>query len=276
MAEQMANELQLPLIRLIEGTGGGGSVKSIDTELRTYIPANPGWEWVIDNLSTVPVIALGLGPVAGLGAARLVTSHFSIMVENVSQLFVAGPPVVKRLGQDLTKEELGGSKIHSKNGAVDIFVKSEDEAFKITKKILSYLPQSVYELPQRGEVTDDPERKDEWLLEAIPKDRRKIYKMRKIINTLVDKESFIEVGKNYGQSVITGLARVDGWPIALLAGDPYYYGGGGQPTSSNKVTRFIDIAETFHLPVINLVDNPGFLIVFNLKNRQQFVMGQGP
>ena len=104
MAEQMANELQLPLIRLIEGTGGGGSVKSIDTDSRTYIPANPGWEWVIDNLSTVPVIALGLGPVAGLGAARLVTSHFSIMVENVSQLFVAGPPVVKRLGQDLTKE----------------------------------------------------------------------------------------------------------------------------------------------------------------------------
>ena len=155
MAEQMANELQLPLIRLIEGTGGGGSVKSIDTDSRTYIPANPGWEWVIDNLSTVPVIALGLGPVAGLGAARLVTSHFSIMVENVSQLFVAGPPVVKRLGQDLTKEELGGSEIHSKNGAVDIFVKSEDEAFEITKKILSYLPQSVYELPQRGEKTDD-------------------------------------------------------------------------------------------------------------------------
>ena len=91
---------------------------------------------MIDNLSTVPVIALGLGPVAGLGAARLVTSHFSIMVENVSQLFVAGPPVVKRLGQDLTKEELGGSEIHSKNGAVDIFVKSEDEAFEITKKIL--------------------------------------------------------------------------------------------------------------------------------------------
>ena len=105
MAEQMANELQLPLIRLIEGTGGGGSVKSIDTDSRTYIPANPGWEWVINNLSTVPVIALGLGPVAGLGAARLVTSHFSIMVENISQLFVAGPPVVKRLGQDLTKEE---------------------------------------------------------------------------------------------------------------------------------------------------------------------------
>ena len=208
-----------------------------------------------------------------MGSEMCIRDSFSIMVENVSQLFVAGPPVVKRLGQDLTKEELGGSEIHSKNGAVDIFVKSEDEAFEITKKILSYLPQSVYELPQRGEITDDPERKDEWLLEAIPKDRRKIYKMRKIINTLVDKKSFIEVGKNYGQSVITGLARVDGWPVALLAGDPYYYGGGWTADSSNKVTRFIDIAETFHLPVINLVDNPGFLI--GLQSEKQATIRHG-
>ena len=273
MAEQMANELHLPLIRLIEGTGGGGSVKSIDTESRTYIPANPGWEWVVDNLSTVPVIALGLGPVAGLGAARLVTSHFSIMVENISQLFVAGPPVVKRLGQDLTKEELGGSEIHSKNGAVDIFVKNEEEAFELTKKILSYLPASVYEVPDRGEVNDDPNRKDEWLIKAIPKDRRKIYKMRKIINSLVDKETFIEIGKDYGKSVITGLARFDGWPVALLAGDPYFYGGGWTAESSNKVTRFIDIAETFHLPVVNLVDNPGFLI--GLESEKQATIRHG-
>lgn len=273
MAEQMANELQIPLIRLIEGTGGGGSVKSIDTEARTYIPANPGWEWVVDNLSTIPVIALGLGPVAGLGAARLVTSHFSIMVENISQLFVAGPPVVKRLGEDLTKEELGGSKIHSKNGAVDIFTKSEDEAFEITRKILSYLPPSVYELPKRTPINDDPNRRDEWLLKAIPRDRRKIYKVRKIINSLVDKDSFLEVGKDHGQSVVTGLARVDGWPVAILAGDPYYYGGGWTADSSNKVTRFVDIAETFHLPVINLVDNPGFLI--GLQSEKQATIRHG-
>lgn len=273
MAEQMANELQIPLIRLIEGTGGGGSVKSIDTEERTYIPANPGWEWVVDNLSTIPVIALGLGPVAGLGAARLVTSHFSIMVENISQLFVAGPPVVKRLGEDLTKEELGGSEIHSKNGAVDIFTKSENEAFEITRKILSYLPPSVYELPKRSKTKDDPNRRDEWLLEAIPRDRRKVYKVRNIINSIIDKDSFLEVGKNYGQSIVTGLARVDGWPVAILAGDPYYYGGGWTADSSNKVTRFVDIAETFHLPVINLVDNPGFLI--GLESEKQATIRHG-
>ena len=260
MAEQLANEFRLPLIRLIEGTGGGGSVKSIDTDSRTYIPGNPGWDWVVKNLSTIPVIALALGPVAGLGAARAVSSHFSIMVEKVSQMFVAGPPVVKRVGEDLTKEELGGSKIHSKNGAIDIVVKSEKEAMEVARNILSYLPSSVYELPPREKGDDNPERKDEWLIKAIPKDRRKVYKAREIINTLVDKNSFLEFGKYSGQSVIAGLARLDGWPVGILASDPYFYGGGWTAEASNKVTRFVDIAETFHLPVVHLVDNPGFLI----------------
>ncbi len=260
MSEQFANEYQIPLIRLIEGTGGGGSVKSLDVDARTYIPGNPGWNWVVDNLSTIPVIALALGPVAGLGAARAVTSHFSIMVRDISQMFVAGPPVVKRVGEDLTKEELGGSDIHSKNGAIDIIVKSEKEAIEVAKEILSYLPSSVFELPERIKNDDDPNRKDEWLIEAIPKDRRKVYKSRDIINSLVDKGSFLEFGKYSGQSVIAGLARFDGWPVGLLAGDPYFYGGGWTAEASNKVTRFVDIAETFHLPVVHLVDNPGFVI----------------
>ena len=260
MAEQFANEYRLPLVRLIEGTGGGGSVKSLDMDARTYIPGNPGWDWVVKNLATVPVIALALGPVAGLGAARAVTSHFSIMVEKLSQMFVAGPPVVKRVGEDLTKEELGGSEIHSKNGAIDIVVKSEEDAIELTKDILSYLPSSVYELPPRGNINDDPNRKDDWLIDFIPKDRRKVYKSRKIIETVFDKSSFLEFGKNSGKSVVAGLARLDGWPVAVLAGDPYFYGGGWTAEASNKVTRFVDIAETFHLPVVHLVDNPGFVI----------------
>ena len=260
MAEQFANEYRIPLIRLIEGTGGGGSVKSLDTDSRTYIPGNPGWDWVVKNLSTIPVISLALGPVAGLGAARAVTSHFSIMVEKISQMFVAGPPVVKRVGEDLTKEELGGHKIHSKNGAIDIVVKSEEEAIDTAKEILSYLPSSVYELPPRKKNNDKPNRKDEWLIEAIPRDRRKVYNSRKIIETIVDNDSFLEFGKYSGQSVIAGLARFDGWPVGLLASDPYFYGGGWTAEASNKVTRFVDIAETFHLPVVHLVDNPGFLI----------------
>ena len=273
MAEQFANEYRLPLVRLIEGTGGGGSVKSLDMDARTYIPGNPGWDWVVKNLATVPVIALALGPVAGLGAARAVTSHFSIMVEKLSQMFVAGPPVVKRVGEDLTKEELGGSEIHSKNGAIDIVVESEEDAIELTKDILSYLPSSVYELPPRGSINDDPNRKDDWLIDFIPKDRRKVYKSRKIIETVFDKSSFIEFGKNSGQSVVAGLARLDGWPVGVLGSDPYFYGGGWTAEASNKVTRFVDIAETFHLPVVHLVDNPGFVI--GLESEKQATIRHG-
>ena len=260
MSEQLANEYQIPLIRLIEGTGGGGSVKSLDLDGRTYVPGNPGWNWVVDNLSKIPVISLALGPVAGLGAARMVTSHFSIMVKNLSQMFIAGPPVVKRVGENLSKEELGGFEIHTKNGSIDILVDTEKDAFEMTKKILSYLPSSVYELPPRGKIEDNPNRKDEWLINAIPKDRRKVYKSRKIIDSVFDKNSFLEFGKFYCQSVIAGLARLDGWPVGVLASDPFFYGGGWTSDSSNKVTRFVDIAETFHLPVVHLVDNPGFVI----------------
>src|SRR5439155_1031468 len=91
-AEQMANELRLPIVRLVDGSGGGGSVKSIETMARSFVPFNPGWEWVVENLATVPVVALCLGSVAGLGAARVVTSHYSVMVRGTSHPFVAGSP----------------------------------------------------------------------------------------------------------------------------------------------------------------------------------------
>ncbi len=261
MGEQMANELRLPLIRMIDGTGGGGSVKTLDAkDARTYVPVNPGWEFVVDNLGLVPVVALGLGPVAGLGAARLVTSHYSILIKELGQMFVAGPPVVARVGQDLTKEELGGSAIHVRNGAIDDDAESEKEAFEKARRFLSYLPSSVYELPPRGPQEDDPERREEFLIEAVPRDRRKVYKMRAILDAVVDRGSFFEIGRHFGRSAIAGLARLDGWPVAILANDPYYYGGAWTADASLKVTRFVELAETFHLPVVHFVDNPGFLI----------------
>jgi acetyl-CoA carboxylase carboxyltransferase component len=256
----MANELRLPIVRLVDGTGGGGSVKSIEMDGRTYCPANPGWDWVVANMGAVPVVALALGSTAGLGAARAVTSHYSLMIEASSQLFVAGPPVVARLGEAVTKEELGGAQIHAHNGAIDDVVASEDEAFERTRRFLSYLPPSIDALPPRGEVSDDPERRDEDLIGIVPKDRRKVYKMRRIIEAAVDRGSFTEIGRLYGRSAITGLARLDGWPVAVLAGDPYHYGAGWTADASHKVTRFVDLAETFHLPVVHFVDNPGFVI----------------
>ena len=260
MSEQMANELRLPLVRLVDGTGGGGSVKTIETMGYTYVPANPAWDWVVANMGTVPVVALGLGSVAGLGAARLVTSHYSVMVEGTSHMFIAGPPVVARAGQTVTKDELGGSDIHARAGAVDDVVASEAEAFARARRFLSYLPSSVYELPERITPSDDPARRDPWLIDAIPRDRRKVYDMRKILGAVVDTDSLFEIGKKFGGSVITALARLDGWPVAVLASDPYFYGGGWTAEAAQKVTRFVDLANTFHLPVVHLVDVPGFVI----------------
>jgi len=259
-AERMANELRLPIIRLVDGTGGGGSVKMLETDGRTYVPYNQGWDLVVSNLASVPVVGLGLGSVAGLGSARLVSTHYSVMVRGISQMFIAGPPLVARTGESTTKEELGGSELCAQAGAVDEVVDTESEAFARTRQFLSYLPSSVFELPPRAPATDAVNRRDDWLIEAIPRDRRKVYDMRKIVRTLLDADSFFEFSRQYGSAAITGLGRLDGWPVALLASDPYFYGGGWTADAAIKVTRFIDLANTFHLPVVNLVDVPGFLI----------------
>ena len=260
MAEQMAHQLRLPIVRLVDGTGGGGSVRSLDTDRRTYVPFNPGWEHVVENLATVPTVALALGSVAGLGAARVVSAHYSLMVRDTSQVFVAGPPVVARTGEDVDKEGLGGAHIHGGNGVVDDVVDTEEEAVERTRRFLSYLPSSVHELAPRGEITDDPDRRDEWLIGVIPRDRRKVYKSRPIIESLVDEGSFLEIGRGWGRSAVTGLARLDGWPVAVLGSDPYFYGGGITADAADKITRFVDLADTFHLPVVHLVDQPGFVI----------------
>ena len=258
--ERMAHDLRLPLIRMVEGSGGGGSVKTIETTGRANVPGVDGWEFVVDNMGTIPRVALGLGSVAGLGAAHLAAAHYSVMVKELSALFVAGPPVVERLGQKLSKNELGGWEIQLKAGAVDDAVDTEAEAFARARRFLSYLPPSIDELPPRGPATDDPSRRADWLMDAIPRDIRKPYKMRAIVEAVVDHDSFFEIASLYGRSIITGLARLDGWPVALMASDPYFYGGAWAADTCQKVERFVDLAQTFHLPMVYLVDCPGFLI----------------
>jgi acetyl-CoA carboxylase carboxyltransferase component len=273
MSEQMANQLRLPMVRLVEGSGGGGSVKTIETRGRANVPGVAGWEWVVWNMGTVPRVALGLGSVAGLGAAHLAAAHYSVMLKETAALFVAGPPVVARLGQDLSKTELGGYQIHLKSGAVDHAVDTEEEAFACAKRFLSYLPSSVYELPPRGPQEDDPNRREEWLFSAIPRDTRRVYKMRPIIEAVVDRGSFFEMGQMYGRPVITGFARLDGWPVALMASDPFFYAGAWTADACQKVEKFVDLAQTFHLPVVYLVDCPGFLI--GLEAEQTGTIKQG-
>ena len=264
MAEQMANEFRLPIVRIIEGSGGGGSVKTIETTGRANLPGRvagaAGYHYAAINLGTVPVVALGLGSVAGLGAARLAASHYSVMTKTTSAMFVAGPPVVERIGQKLTKQELGGWEIQCRAGAVDHAVDTEADAFVCARRFLSYLPSSIHSTPPVVTYRDDGQRNDDALLKVIPKDRRRVYKMRPIIETLVDNGSFFEMGSMFGRSIITGLARIEGRAVAVMAGDPYHYAGAWTADACAKIIRFVDLAQTFHIPVLHLVDCPGFLV----------------
>jgi acetyl-CoA carboxylase carboxyltransferase component len=260
--ELLARELRLPIVRLVDGTGGGGSVKTLDEMKRTYVPANPSWDVVVALLSEVPVVGACMGSVAGLGAARVVTSHFSLMVKGTSQLFVAGPPVVERgVGEQVDKEGLGGAHVHAHgSGAVDNEVESEEEAFAHIRRFLSYLPPNVWQLPPRRSPDDHPGRREEALLSIIPRNRKRGYDVRHLLALVLDRESFFEIGRWQGPSLVTGFAHLDGWPVGVLANDPLHSGGGLDARASEKMTRFIDLCDTFHLPCVNFVDQPGFVI----------------
>ncbi len=260
--ELMARELRLPIIRLVDGTGGGGSVKTIEMTGRTYVPANPAWDTVVALMSEVPVVGACMGSVAGLGAVRVVTSHFSLMVRGTSQLFVAGPPVVERgIGEKVPKEQLGGAHIHAReSGAVDNEVESEEEAFIEIRRFLSYLPSNVWQIPPRTLTNDDANRREKDLISIIPRDRRQTYDIRRLLRLIVDQDSFFEIGKFYGRPLVTGLARLNGYAVGIAASDSQQGGGALDAPGSEKLTRFVDLCDTFHLPVVNFVDQPGFLI----------------
>lgn len=259
-AEQMAHEMRLPLIRMIDGTGGGGSVKMIEDMGFTYVPYVPGWDHVVKNLDAVPVVALALGPTAGLGAARAVASHYSVMVKGLSQIFTAGPQVVAALGETQDKESLGGSIIHTRNGVIDDEAKDEAEAFAMAKQFLSYLPSYVGADLVRAENSDPVDRADEGLSSIVPRDKSKAYNMRRIVEAVADAGTVFEMGRRWGRGVITAFARFDGWPVAVLASDPTFLGGSWTADTAEKAKRFTALAEQFGMPVIHLVDNPGFMI----------------
>ncbi|MBI1339865.1 methylmalonyl-CoA carboxyltransferase [bacterium] len=260
MAEQMAHEYGMPIVRMVDGTGGGGSVKALEANPRTYIPQTPGWEWVVANMARSPVVSLALGPCAGLGAGRVAASHYSVMVKGLSQVFVAGPPVARAIGEEVDKEGLGGWDIQARNGVVDDAVASEADAFARARRFLSYLPSNVDEAPPRTAPTDDPHRREDFLIDIVPKDGRTPYKPRRIIEAAFDRGSFFEIGELWGRSVVTGFARLDGVPVAVLAGDPFFLDGAWTADACDKVVRLMDLADTFHLPVIHLVDCPGFAV----------------
>ena len=260
-AERHAHDARVPLVRLVDGTGGGGSVKSLEQMGFTYVPFVPGWELAVANLQRVPVVAAALGPVAALGFTRVVQSHFSVAVRQLAQLFVAGPPVVAAaMPETPDKETLGGARVQARAGAIDNEAESEEDAFAQIRAFLSYLPASAWEAPPLAAATDPADRREEELRGLVPRESRRPWDVRRALALIFDGGSAFELGRRHGRPLVTALARLGGRPVGVLASDPKHYGGGLTGDAADKLVRFVDLCDTFRLPVVNLVDQPGFVI----------------
>ena len=288
--DRLSIEMRMPSVRLLDGSSGGGSVAAMVPAQKaqgeskakestgaikagrprvaggggSFLPGHLGSAMYANQLATVPVVNMLLGSVVGIGAAKAVLGHFSVMVRDIAQLFVAGPPVVRHaMGYDITKEDLGGWHIHCRNGSVDNLAESEEDAAQQTRRFLSYLPGSVYEappvLPPRS---DDPaDRREEELLTLIPRKRTTTFDMRKAIRLIADRGSFFEIGPLWATDQITGFARFNGHPLGVIASDSQHANGGALTADGcSKLTRHVDLCDLFHMPILNLVDNPGFAV----------------
>jgi acetyl/propionyl-CoA carboxylase alpha subunit/acetyl-CoA carboxylase carboxyltransferase component len=288
--DRLSMELRAPAVRLLDGSSGGGSVAAMVPAQKTdgesdakessgaikagrprvsggggsYLPGHLGSSMYTEQLSTVPVVNMLLGSVVGIGAAKAVLGHFSVMVRDISQLFVAGPPVVTHaMGYDITKEDLGGWHIHCTNGSVDNLAENEEEAVAMTKRFLSYLPSSVFETPPvlPPNPSDPPDRREEELFTLIPRKRTTTFDVRAAIRMMADEGSFFELGRLWGTDQVTGFVRFNGHPLGVIASDSQHANGGALTADGcDKLTRHLDLCDLFHIPILNLVDNPGFAV----------------
>ncbi len=258
-AEGFALQARIPYVRLLDATGG--SVKTFEKMGRTYLPGNAGTSLSAQLLQYVPVVSAVLGSVAGLPAVQACLCHFNVMVRDTSQVFVAGPKVVEQAtGEVIAKEDLGDERIQVKNGVIMNLAKDEADAIGQVRRFLSYLPANVWEKPPVIPCDDALDRRDESLLSAIPRNRRRIYDPKRVLDAVLDKGSFFEIGPYYGRARITGLARVNGHPVGIMANHPKFNGGSMDIAAGEKTIRLIELCDTFHLPLVYFADEPGFSV----------------
>ena len=271
--EDLAHEYRIPLVNLIDGAGG--SVTSAVRRGYTVFPGVHGFERSVELMGEVPVVSAVMGTAAGGPAGRAILSHWSVMVKNTSQVFAAGPPVVERsLGQKITKEDLGGAAIAvDMAGTIDNAADTEADCFAMIRRYLSYMPQNVWQLPPRVPTGDDPQRREEALLSIVPRERRHPYNMRKLLSLVADRDSLFEIQPTFGRALVTSLGRMDGYVVGFIANNPMVNGGAMDVKAARKQTHFIQLCDTFHIPLVFLVDVPGFMV--GLQAEQAATLREG-
>lgn len=259
VAFAMAREYRVPLVQFLDGAGA--SIRTIESLGRSYLPNSKDWSDPLELLGEVPMVGGIMGAVAGGIAAYALLTHWTCMVRG-AELFAAGPAIVKRaIGADVTKEELGGTEVHvHSSGVADNEAADEQDCFEQIAAFLSYLPQSVWELPPFAEPGDSTDRREEELLTIIPHESRRGYDMRQLVELVVDQGSVFEIKPYFGRCVITALARLNGHVVGVVANDPMVQAGAVDAAGADKTTHFMELCDTFRIPLIHFVDVPGFMV----------------
>lgn len=208
-----------------------------------------------------PQVCAVLGPSAGDSSLLASMMEFIVMVRGTSMLAAGGPPLVASgTGETVDKEELGGADLHcSVSGVGDNAVDSEEEAFAAIRRYLSYLPTNAWAYPPSITAKDDPDRGDEELLDIIPENRRRPYDMKKIVERVIDRDSFFEIKPAYAKMIITGFARLNGHPVGICANQPKVLSGAITAAAGTKLRHFMDICSAYHVPMVFLTDTPGVM-----------------
>jgi acetyl-CoA carboxylase carboxyltransferase component len=261
--EKLAVALKLPMIKLVDGSSGGGSVSTIRSTGFSYVPPFHGMDSIMQQLNGgIPNLGAVLGPAIGLGAARVVSCHFSVMAGDIGSLFNAGPKVVAgaTFEEGLSLADLGGPEVHCANGTIDNLAANEAEAFEQLRTVLSYLPNCGTRVPPCSEVEDPVDRPCESLRSIIPRRRERMYDSRRLVATVVDENSFFEIGALWGRTAIVGLARLGGKPIGIIANNAEVLSGALDALGSQKILRHLKFCDVFNLPIVQFVDVPGYAI----------------
>ena len=209
----------------------------------------------------IPQISVILGPCAGGAVYSPALTDFTIMKRDTSYMFLTGPAVVKTVtGEDVTQEQLGGASVHtSKSGVADFAASTEEEAMELIRKLISYIPQNNMEDAPLAPCTDSISRLEDSLNEIIPDSPNKPYDMYEVIRAIVDNGDFLEVHESFAKNVITCFARFNGQSVGIIANQPKYMAGVLDINASRKAARFVRFCDAFNIPLVTLVDVPGFL-----------------
>ena len=251
---EMARKTKAPIVGLID-SGGARIQEGMRGTYSLLFAEN------IDTSGVVPQIFAIMGNCAGGGVYSPILGDFIFMIEGTSQMFITGPEVIKGVtGEEITAQALGGSKPQSSiAGNCDFVVKNDEECLKAIKKLLSFLPSSYLEKPPIVDTGDSPDRCDERLADIVPENPKRTFDMLDVISMVVDSGDFFEIKADYAKNIITGFARIGGYPVGIVANQPRVKAGALDCDASDKAARFYRTCDCYNVPIITFTDVPGYL-----------------